>query len=226
MWNEKTTYTMEEYKKVLEVVPSNICLIDSPAEELCWFILKADPNSLRYIKEPTLAMCEYCIKTSGNTLCFVPNKYISQELCDIAVETGNDVVWSVPHQFITQELCLKAINKNPFQIWKVPYTIYNFENLFLEAVKIDGLVLSGGSLEKVIHWDFLYEKIALAAIIQNWKALAFVQWSTDEMHRVALLQDLKAAKFMHPSEANEIINSLIRDNPDKYSEDDLIPYEI
>jgi hypothetical protein len=226
MWSEKTTYTMEEYKRVLAVSPSNIVLIDSPAEELCWFILKADPNSLEFIAEPTFDMCDYCIKISGNTLRFVPNKYITQELCNIAVDAGNDVLWFVPYQFITQELCLKAINKNPFQIWKVPYTIYNFENLFLEAVKIDGLVLSGGSLDKVIHWDFFYEKIALAAIIQNWKALAYVLWSTDEMHRVALLQSLEAAKYMHPSEANEIINSLIRDNPDKYSEKDLIPYEI
>ena len=46
------------------------------------------------------------------------------------------------------------------------------------------------------------------------------------MQRIALLQSLEAAKFIHPFTANEIITSLIEDYPDKYSENDLIPYEI
>lgn len=139
--------------------------------------------------------------------------------------TNDTILWSIPSEFQTFELCLKVIQLDPFEVWNIKSNIYSYE-LFMAAVKINGLVLQSGRLDKFIYWDSMQEEINLAAVNQNWKAIEYISWETDEMCRVALLQSLEAAKFIHPFTANEIITSLIEDFPNKYSEKDLIPYEI
>lgn len=139
--------------------------------------------------------------------------------------TNTSILWSIPSEYQTRELCLRVIQLDPFEVWNIKTTLYTDE-LFMEAVKINGLVLQGGRLDNFIYSDTSREEIKLAAVSQNWKVLEYISGATEEMQRIALLQSLEAAKFIHPFTANEIITSLIEDYPDKYSENDLIPYEI
>jgi len=175
--------------------------VKNPSDEICLLALENSPYAFRYIKRPSELICMRGIHLNVNNICTIPEDILTPEMCSLAINIDPLILRFIKNKHQTIELCLEAVKLNAGAIIHVENVTAEF---YMEAIKINPFVIRHINAAQ-LTFEMYFEAVTRMGIL-----LKFVptKWKTEEMCKVAVINDGLALKYCRRDYTDEYNNEI------------------
>ena len=185
---KKIKNNIKNYNNIEDAIndkPYQIIFIDidnKKYEEICKLAVQQNSNALQCIKKQTDGICKLAVQKNGYALQYVSPELITDEICKLAVQENSRVLQYVLPELMTDEICKLAVQQNGSSLEYVKQELIDEEMCKL-AVKQDWNALY------YVKQEFMTPEIFKIAVQQSGYALYYIKKQTDEICKLACIQD-------------------------------------